>query len=140
MSTAWVRVYLREIIEAAFPLDFSKRKLRELQEVIADHLFKFHFFPENTASNHWKSELTNWAASLAHYNNVKTKKGTGYSQKLLWQILWDEPFGTDEDLRTRAKTSRLPPAEVLSQKKEFKALVDSYIDAVYNREPWSSPP
>jgi len=136
MNTLWVRQYIRDLAEAAFPLDVSKRKLRELQLPISQHLFKAFYLKDDLAVQHWRSELSGWAVTLARLNNTKTKSGRAFSYELLYQILWDEPFGTEEDLRTLARLFGVPAKLVLDRKREFEIFVVTFIGAITSCSRW----
>jgi hypothetical protein len=133
----WVRHYLRDLVEAAFPMDHAKQRLVGLQDVVTEHLFKAYFLSGDSSYRHWLSELSGWSVTLARYNRKKPGgKQRNYSRALLQRVLWDEPFGTSEDLMGLADLFEVDKNLVMAGVDGFRAFVFSYIEAIHHRVRW----
>lgn len=89
------------LFEMAYQRKIAIEKVRNLQDTLADHLIKVLIFPHSRSVNHWYNEINSY---LTKINIVKIKPhGERFFDSHLFDILFDEPMGTEEDLTDRIR-------------------------------------
>jgi len=86
------------IFEMAFTKKVAIDHARSLQFEIADHLVKMVMYNRSPNIKHWAAEVNSWLDKIQRRRLKGTNKPL--DSKLLFDLLYDEPLGTLDDVQT----------------------------------------